>query len=135
MDLKARKKRKKIEVESIKSSVKEVVKQSSQPEPKSYTHPITIQCNTLLYTTMQNMVKAMHTANDFTYTSVTDVIRAAIKAYQEGMELTELDEKGKKKQTSIRLEEDTYNFYKELPDQMRTKIIERAIRTFLKEKL
>ncbi len=135
MDLKARKKRKKIEVESIKSSVKEVVKQSSQPEPKFYTHPITIQCNTLLYTTMQNMVKAMHTANDFTYTSVTDVIRAAIKAYQEGMELTELDEKGKKKQTSIRLEEDTYNFYKELPDQMRTKIIERAIRTFLKEKL
>ena len=135
MDLKARKKRKKIEVDEKKSSVKEVVKPSSQAESKSYAHPITIQCNTLLYTTMQNMIKAMHTANDFTYTSVTDVIRAAIKAYQEGMELTELDEKGKKKQTSIRLEEDTYNFYKELPDQMRTKIIERAIRTFLKEKL
>lgn len=135
MDLKARKKQKKKEIESIEIPVKEIVKQSSKEESKSYAHPITIQCNTLLYTTMQNMIKAMHTANDFTYTSVTDVIRAAIRAYKEGMELTELDEKGKKKQTSIRLEEDTFNFYKELPDQMRTKIIERAIRTFLKEKL
>ncbi len=135
MDLKAKKKQKTPEVNEVKSSTKEIIEQSPKAESRSYSHPITIQCNTLLYTTMQNMVKAMHTANDFTYTSVTDVIRAAIKAYQEGMELTELDEKGKKKQTSIRIEENTYNFYKELPDQMRTKIIERAIRTFLKERI
>ena len=58
MDLKARKKQKRKEIESIKSSVKEVGKESSQAESKSYAHPITIQCNTLLYTTMQNMIKA-----------------------------------------------------------------------------
>jgi len=102
MDLKARKKQKKKEIKSVEVPVKEVVKKTSAAESKSYAHSITIQCNTLLYTTMQNMIKAMHTANDFTYTSVTDVIRAAIRAYQKGMELTELDQKGKKKQTSIR---------------------------------
>jgi len=39
---------------------------------------------------------------------------------------------GKKKQTSIRVDDSLYKFYKSLPNQMRTKIIERAIRTFIK---
>ncbi|WP_036489613.1 hypothetical protein [Myxosarcina sp. GI1] len=128
MDIKAKEKQK-----STRSQ--KVVEQPPNEKTKSYSYPITIQCNTLLYTTMQNKVEAMHATSDFTYTSVTDLIRAAIKAYKEGMELTELEQKGKKKQTSIRLEENTYNFYKELPDQMKTKIIERAIRTFLKERI
>ena len=98
----------------------------------TYEHSITIQCNALLYTTMQNTIEAMHTGNDFTYTSVTALIRAALKAYQEGMELTELEQAGKKKQTSIRVDDSLYKFYKSLPNQMRTKIIERAIRTFIK---
>ncbi len=135
MKIKAREKQKKSTTKEADSSTKQPIEQRAKAESKSYPYPITIQCNTLLYTTIQNTVKTMHTANDFTYTSVTDVIRAAIKAYQEGMELTELERKGKKKQTSIRLEETSYNFYKELPDQMRTKIIERAIRTFLKERI
>jgi hypothetical protein len=63
---------------------------------------------------------------------VTDIIRAALIAYQSGMELTELDQGGKKKQTSIRVDTSLYKFYKSLPKQMRTKIIERTIRTFLK---
>ncbi len=70
------------------------------PSPNNtYDHSITIQCNALLYNTLQNRLSAMHTGNDFTYTSVTDIIRAALKAYQEGMELTELEQPGKKKQT------------------------------------
>lgn len=103
----------------------------SQPN-NTYEHSITIQCNALLYTTLQSTIEAMHTGNDFTYTSVTDLIRAALKAYQEGMELTELVQPGKKKQTSIRVDNSLYKFYKSLPNQMRTKIIERAIRTFIK---
>jgi hypothetical protein len=112
------------------------VENSTNTEANStYSHPVTIQCNTLLYTTLHNWVKAMHAANNFTYTSVTDGIRAAIAAYKDGMELTELEQKGKKKQTSIRLDDSLYDFYKGLPDQLRTKILERAIRTFLKNQL
>jgi hypothetical protein len=129
MDLKARKK-KQIQVEEKEVLITvEVVKTETE---SLYEHPITIQCNALLYNTLQNKIKALHTGNDFSYTSVTDIIRAALVAYQSGMELTELEQGGKKKQTSIRVDTSLYKFYKSLPKQMRTKIIERAIRTFLK---
>ncbi len=129
MDLKAKKKQRTLAQKPPASPAF----QSVSPSPNNtYTHSLTIQCNALLYTTMQNMVKAAHTANDFTYTSVTDVLRSALQAYQSGMELTELEEPGQKKQTSIRVSNSLYNFYKSLPNQMRTKLIERAIRTFLK---
>ena len=77
------------------------------------------------------MIASAHTGNDFTYTSVSDVIRASVQAYKDGMELTELEEKGTKKQTSIRLSSELYEFYKTWPSQLRTKILERVIRTFL----
>ena len=129
MDLKAKKKKQKQPTEQpISSSIEPV---TSEPN-NTYEHSITIQCNALLYTTLQNTIKALHTGNDFTYTSVTDIIRAALKAYQDGMKLTELEQPGKKKQTSIRVDDSLYKFYKSLPNQLRTKIIERAIRTFIK---
>jgi hypothetical protein len=129
MDLKARKKKQiQVEEKEVLTTV-EVVKAETE---SLYEHPVTIQCNALLYNTLQNKIKALHTGNDFSYTSVTDIIRVALVAYQSGMELTELEQGGKKKQTSIRVDTSLYKFYKSLPKQMRTKIIERAIRTFLK---
>lgn len=98
----------------------------------TYTHSITVRYSTLLYTTLQNMITAAHTVNDFTYTSVADVVRSSLLAYREGMELSEPDEPGEKKQTSIRVNSELHNFYKSWPNQMRTKILERAIRTFIK---
>ncbi len=129
MDLRAKKKNiKKTTTQAISSPVETEVLESST----IYEHSITIQCNALLYNTLQNKIKALHTGNDFTYTSVTDLIRAALKAYQSGMELTELEQPGKKKQTSIRVDDSLYKFYKSLPNQLRTKILEKAIRTFIK---
>lgn len=129
MDLRAKKKKQNKQEEAPISPTIELVKSDAD---HIYEHSITIQCNALLYTTLQNTIEAMHTGNDYTYTSVTDIIRAALKAYQEGMELTELVQQGKKKQTSIRVDDSLYKFYKSLPNQMRTKIIEKVIRTFLK---
>ena len=129
MDLKAKRKKQNL---IQQPSVLVPVETAPSDGANTYDHSITIQCNTLLYTTIQNTVKALHTGNDFTYTSCTDIIRAAIKAYQEGMELTEIDQSGKKKQTSIRVDDSLYKFYKSLPNQLRTKIIEKAIRTYIK---
>jgi hypothetical protein len=129
MELKAKKKQQIQGSEQEVSSAVEIVKTETE---SLYEHSVAIQCNALLYNTLQNKIKALHTGNDFTYTSVTDIIRAALIAYQTGMELTELEQGGKKKQTSIRVDTSLYKFYKSLPKQMRTKIIERAIRTFLK---
>ncbi len=129
MDLRAKKKtQKKLTTQPISTPV-----EPAKPETNnSLEHSITIQCNALLYNTLQNIIKAQHTGNDFTYTSVTDLIRAALLAYQSGMELTEIEQPGKKKQTSIRVDDSLYKFYKSLPNQLRTKILEKAIRTFIK---
>ena len=129
MDLKAKRKKSSQlkEPEALPSLGRATSESNNQ-----YSHSITIQCNALLYNTLQNTVKAMHTGNDFTYTSVTDLIRAALKAYQQGMELTEIEQPGKKKQTSIRVDDSLHKFYKSLPSQLRTKILEKAIRTFIK---
>ena len=71
--------------------------EASAPPEGALDQTITTQFNTLLYTTIRNMLESAHAAQDFTFTSVSDVIRAALQAYQEGMPLTELVEKGPKK--------------------------------------
>jgi hypothetical protein len=79
------------------------------------------------------MMRSAHTAQDFTYTSIADYIRAALVAYKDGMVLTELDQHGPKMETSLRVDKELWLFYKTLPDRMRSKILERAIRTFMKQ--
>ncbi len=99
-----------------------------------YSDVLQIRCNTLLYDTIHNMILSSHTAQDFTYRSPSDVIRSALQAYQDGMELTELEEQGEKVSTTIRVDRAMKTFYASLPDRMRTKLLERAIRTFLKQR-
>ena len=80
------------------------------------------------------MLTAAHTVEDFTYVSVSDFIRAALLAYQDGMPLTELDKKGEPKiSTTIRVDGELKAFYRSLPDRLRSQLVERAIRTFLKQ--
>jgi hypothetical protein len=79
------------------------------------------------------MIAASHAAQDFTYVSPSDFIRASLQAYREGMPLTELEESGEKIGTTIRVDSTTKAFYSSLPNRMRTRILERAIRTFIKQ--
>jgi hypothetical protein len=135
MDLKAKKKHTKNS--SKPTAEKSDLNESNLVKKKdamrgTYPQSLSIRCNTLLYTKIQNWLTSAHTAQDFTYTSVADVIRAAIEAYRNGLKLTELDEVGTYKQTTIRVTQTQAEFYQQLPSQMRRKILERAIRTFMK---
>ncbi len=103
------------------------------PKVGQFRYMIAIRCNAMLYNTIQNMITASHASQDFTYTSVTDFVRRALESYREGMVLTELEEKGEKMFTTMRVDHATRDFYRSLPDRMRVKILERAIRTFLKQ--
>jgi|SRR5713226_6259438 len=96
---------------------------------------ILVRCNTLLYETIKNMVFSAHTAQDFTFASPTDFIRSALEVYRDGMELTELDEKGEKTTTTVRVDRATKQFHSSLPDRLRSKLTERAIRTFMKRRM
>jgi Arc/MetJ-type ribon-helix-helix transcriptional regulator len=91
-----------------------------------------IRCNTILYSTISNMIEAQHTGGDYTFPSVSDVIRSAIQARKEGMDLTELAQEGNKKATTIRVNQELFDYYKSWPERMRAKILDRTIRSYLK---
>ena len=114
---------------------KEASQQPQRQSPESgYDESLSIRCNALLYNTIQNMLTAAHTVEDFTYVSVSDFIRAALLAYQDGMPLTELDKKGEPKiSTTVRVDRELKAFYRSLPDRLRSQLVERAIRTFIKQ--
>ncbi|MCP5004710.1 MAG: hypothetical protein GY941_12345 [Planctomycetes bacterium] len=108
---------------------------SMEAKPKKNKNAtLTFQINAILYNTVQNIISSLHTSQDFTYVSATDFIRKALASYKDGMELTELDVKGEKINTSIRVDQDLKDFYSNLPDRMRSKLFERSIRTYIKNK-
>jgi hypothetical protein len=130
MELRARNKRKEVLGPLAATPVTPGDNKAEKDTPR---YPITVRYDTLLYDTLQNMIRAAHTAQDFTYTSLADFIHAALRAYKDGMVLTELDQSGSKMETSLRVERDLWLFYKSLPGRMRSKILERAIRTFMRQ--
>jgi len=132
MELRARKKRKEVLDPPAAASVTAGESRAEKDTPR---YSITVRYDTLLYDTLQNMIRSAHTAQDFTYTSLADFIRAALRAYKDGMVLTELDQNGPKMETSLRVERDLWLFYKSLPGRMRSKILERAIRTFMQQSI
>jgi hypothetical protein len=130
MELHARSKRKEVLAPLATASETAGEKRAEKDTPR---YSITVRYDTLLYDTLQNMIRSAHTAQDFTYTSLADFIRAALRAYKDGMVLTELDQSGQKMETSLRVERDLWLFYKSLPGRMRSKILERVIRTFMRQ--
>jgi hypothetical protein len=102
-------------------------------EKRGQSYSVRVRYDTMLYDTLQTMIRSSHAAQDFTYPSLADFIRAALQAYKDGMVLTELDQNGHKVETSLRVDRELWQFYKSLPDRMRPKILERVIRTFVKQ--
>ena len=98
----------------------------------AYNQSITVRYGTSLYSTIQNLIESSHAAQDFTYITPSDFVRAALKAYQDGMQLTELDEPDQKRETKLRVSTDLKKFYQSLPKGIRNKLLERAIRTYMK---
>jgi hypothetical protein len=99
---------------------------------QGFRYSITVRYGTVLYDTIQNAVDSAHATQDFTFVSPSDFVRAALRAYKEGMSLTELDIPGAKRETKLRVDDELYQFYQELPRGMRSRLLERAIRTYIK---
>jgi hypothetical protein len=110
-----------------------VAERKVEKEKGGQSYSVRVRYDTILYDTLQNMIRSAHAAQDFAYPSLADFIRAALQAYKEGMVLTELDQNGPKVETSLRMNRELWQFYKSLPDRMRPKILERVIRTFVKQ--
>jgi hypothetical protein len=102
-------------------------------EKEGQRYSVRVRYDTILYDTLQNMIRSSHAAQDFTYPSLADFIRAALQAYKDGMVLTELDQNGPKVETSLRVDRELWQVYKSLPGRIGPKILERIIRTFVKQ--
>ncbi len=135
MDLKARKKPQP-SPELVKPSVvPEVAEVAVSATARQESSEITIRFDRMLYEQLQNSLAASHVVGDFSYVSVSDVIRAAMRAYQDGMELTELAPSGNKKGYTLRIDAELRAFYDTLPNRLKSQIIERAVRSYMKEKM
>lgn len=109
-------------------------------EPKAHNdvlgEHIAIRINIALYNILRNYITSAHIVMDYEYQSVSDIIRVALQRFKEGMPLTEIDEKKQGVQlvsTTIRIGNELKQFWETLPDRNRRKILEKAIRTYLKE--
>ena len=127
MELHARHKRKEGRVPQV---IAPMTGGESRAERDSPRYSITVRYDTLLYDTLQNMIRSAHTAQDFTYTSLADFIRAAAPGAADS---DGVDQNGPKMETSLRVERDLWLFYKSLPGRKRSKLLERAIRTFMRQ--
>ena len=101
-------------------------------EARNFTHAITVRYSTDLHSTIQNIIESAHITQDFTFVSPSDFIRAALRAYRTGMALTELSTDGAKRETKLRVDDELYHFYQSLPKGVRSKLLERALRTLIK---
>lgn len=103
-----------------------------EADARRFSYSITVRYSTNLYGTVHNMIESSHIAQDFTYLSPSDFVRAALRAYKEGMVLTEVGVDSAKRETKLRVDEELYRFYQSLPKGIRSKLLERAIRTLIK---
>lgn len=103
-----------------------------EADVRRFAHSITVRYSTDLYSTVHNMIESAHIAQDFTYLSSSDFVRAALRAYRDGMVLTEVSADGAKRETKLRVDDELYRFYRSLPKGVRSKLVERAIRTLIK---
>ncbi len=79
----------------------------------------------------RNAVDAAHTGGDYRYQSVGDLIRAALRAYGEGMRLTQQTKGGRKTRHTVALAPELLERYLSLPSRSRGLIVERALLSFL----
>ncbi|MCC8417266.1 MAG: hypothetical protein LN588_01840 [Rickettsia endosymbiont of Bryobia graminum] len=100
-----------------------------------YNYKITTRINNLLLNTLKNIVLSDRTGGHYKYTSISDIIRSALEAYKNGMDLMVQREQGQYQETSFKVSQELKDFYMALPHNAKTEILERAILTYIKYKL
>jgi len=96
---------------------------------------ITFALNADLCQQAENILESQWTQFDYTYKSLSELIRRSLEAYQEGeieINLNERDKHAPKREVSVRFfNTDLLNYYYSLPYSQRTAIIEESLREYL----
>jgi len=99
---------------------------------------ISLRINTLLYDTLHNYLSAMHNVSDYTFSSISDILRYIIVQIEEnGFSTDQIihDKETEYTEIIVRVTPKQKQFWKDLPNRNRRKIMEKAILAFTKNKL
>lgn len=114
------------------------VKSQIKPLKTTRTAKITFALNANLCQQAENWLNSQWTQHDYTYSSLSELIRKGLQAYQEGeieINLTERDKNAPKREITVRFgsNPDLLNFYYSLPYSQRTAIIEESLQVYLEK--
>ena len=99
---------------------------------------ISLRINTLLYDTLHNYLLAMHNVSEYTFSSISDVLRYIIVQIEEnGFSTDQIinDKETDYTEIIVRVTHKQKQFWQGLPNRNRRKIMEKAILAFTKNKL
>ena len=119
----------------IRSSIFPKIKSQIKPLKTTRTAKITFALNSSLCQQAENWLNSRWIQQNYTYSSLSELIRKGLQAYQKGeidINLTERDKHALKREITIRfLNTDLLNFYYSLTYTQRTAIIEESLAAYL----
>ena len=120
----------------IRSNIVPKIKSQVKKPRTSQTTRITFALNASLCQQAENILKSRWSQNDYTYKSLSELIRKSLTAYREGkinVNPTERDKFAPKREITVRfgLVPDLLNFYYSLPYSQRTAIVEESLSAYL----
>ena len=127
-----------IKPENIERNIIDAAVNPYSPQKKQineYEHKITVRISSLLLDSLKNIINSNKAGGNFEYTNVSDLIRKALEAYKNGMALVAQRSKDQKRETSFRISTELRDFYQSLPENTKAEIIERAVSTYIKNKI
>lgn len=127
-----------IKHENVEGGITDTSVNPYSPQTKQtneYEHKITIRISSLLLDSLKNIITSNKAGGNFEYTNVSDLIRKALESYKDGMTLVAQRPKDQKRETSFRVSNELRNFYRSIPDNTKSEIMERAISTYIKHKI
>lgn len=92
---------------------------------------ITLRLNVLVLNILKNIISSNKAGGNYQYVNISDIVRNALEAYKNGMQLTTQRNSGVYKETSCRVPKELKDFYLSLPNNVKTEIIDRSITTYI----
>jgi hypothetical protein len=105
---------------------------------KTKSHIISLRINTLLYNTLHNYLVASHNVSDYTFSSISDILRHILTQIEKNgfsTDETISDQDSEYTETIVRVTKEQKQVWQNLPNRNRRKIMEKAIIAFSKQKL
>lgn len=119
----------------IKSNIFPKIKSQVKTTKTTGTARITFALNASLVQQAENCLNSQWVQQNYTYSSLSELIRKSLQAYRNkeiNINLTERDKNAPKREITIRFfNADLLNYYYSLPYSQRTAIIEESLRAYL----